>query len=80
MVTQWMKCKVYKSTFSNERVVELGNRDFVVPADKVQGEIGREGRVEVTIFECPDGQWAEIPSSNSTAIPINDPNLLIQEK
>lgn len=69
--TQWMQCKVHKSTFSNERVVELGNRDFVVPADKVKGEPGGDGRVEVKVFSRPDGKWAEIPTANSTSIPIN---------
>lgn len=77
MATKWMQCRVHKSTFSNERVVELGDRDFVVPADKVKGEIGGNGHVEVKVFSRPDGTWAEVPSSYSTSIPVNDPALLI---
>ncbi len=77
METQWMKCKVYKSMFSNERVIELEDRDFVVPADKVKGEPGGSGQVEVKVFSRPDGTWAEIPSGNSTSVPIKDPDLLI---
>lgn len=70
MARQWMQCKVYKSTFRNERVVELGNRDFVVPADKVKGEPGGNGQVEVKVFSRHDGTWAEVPSAYSTSIPI----------
>lgn len=79
MATQWMKCKVHKSTFSNERVIELKDRDFVVPADKVKGEPGGSGQVEVKVFSRPDGIWVEVPSANSKVIPIDDPDLLIQE-
>ena len=76
MATQWMQCKVYKSMFSNERVVELDGRDFVVPADKVKGEPGGDGRVEVKVFDRPDGKWAEVPSYNSTSIPVNGDGIL----
>ena len=69
-MTTWINCKVFNFQFGNERVVELGDRDFVVPADKVMVQAGNDGRVIVELFNRADGMWAEIPATNITSIPV----------
>lgn len=80
----WMPCKVYGSTFSNERVVELGDRDFVVPTEKVQGDPGKPGKgkpgkVAVGLVHTEnDGWWAKMPTYNPIAIPLSYQNGVLR--
>ena len=67
---QWLKCRVYPGMFSNERIVEIGERDFFVEEKSVRNEKDGHGEVEVRIFEMNGKKWAALPTNYSDSIPL----------
>lgn len=80
MTQQWLKCKVSKGLFSDERLITVeikGNRsvDEFVPADQTRGG-DRDGRVRVSIGTINGVLWAVLPAVYSESVPINPTQLM----
>ena len=52
--TAWMKCKVYKSTFSNERVVELGETKGEISLGEVRELFSTSRKYTLALLEHMD--------------------------
>lgn len=80
MNQQWLKCRVLKGMFSDERVVQVPTRggdklSFFVHKDKVEGDIDRDGRVRVDVLRREDMTVAFVPSEYPEAIAVRDEDL-----
>jgi hypothetical protein len=67
---QWFKCRIHPGMFSDERIVEIGERDFFVEEKSVRNEKDGYGDVEVRIFEMGGTKWVELPTNYSDAVPL----------
>lgn len=79
MAENWLRCRVAKGMFSNERVIVVdvkgnGSIEELVPEDSVKEE-GEEGYVSVRVFDGENGPWAELPTTYRRAIPIEEDQL-----
>lgn len=68
---RWLKCKVLKGMFSDERAVVVhrrgnGSVQFFVPASSTRGDEW----VRVKVFSRSDGSWAEMPTPQRDSVPI----------
>lgn len=76
----WLKCTVHKGMFSDELVVEVRTQrntseSFIVPRDKVEGEVGGEGKVHVWSFEDDGKPWAVFPDPHREVVPVRPGDL-----
>ena len=77
---QWLRCRVFKGMFSNERTIVVrvkgnGSVEFIVPQSSVQ-ENNDEGRVRVTVVNRADAKWAVIPTAYRESVPIEEAELV----
>jgi hypothetical protein len=76
---QWLKCRVLKGMFSDERVVVVNEQrdrmSFFVPSSKVRGGIDEDGEVQVRVFSAGNTTWAVIPTEDTETIPIDRAEL-----
>ncbi len=82
MTQGWLKCHILKGMFSDERVVVFhrinGERySEFVPANKVRGEIGTDGQVEVAVY-CDDGtSFAQLPTEYRELVAVQEGDLAV---
>ena len=79
-VNMFLRCTVREGMFSDERIVIVSERgngpvEFIVPESFVEGD-GDNGSVQVRVYQAYGGQWAELPTPNRDAIPIDDEQLV----
>ena len=67
---EWIPCRVYPGMFSDELVVEIGDRSFFVSCDAVRKHEGDRGEVLVTIVEVDGRKWAVVPTSTRETVPL----------
>lgn len=67
---QWIKCQVYPGMFSDERVVEVGDREFFVEVNSLRNVKGEAGEVEVGVVEIDNHEWAVMPTRMVEMIPL----------
>jgi hypothetical protein len=80
MGERYLRCKVYKGMFSDERAIEYpayGEKLSVfVPRTKVIEESGGLGKVAVFAFEANGTLWAVLPSAQPETIPVKANDLV----
>lgn len=81
MTEGWLKCRILKGMFSDERVVvfHLSNGERYsefVPADKVRGEINSEGTLAVGIYRQDGSSFAELPTNYSDWVAVPNEDLI----
>lgn len=77
----WLKCRVLKGMFSDERAVVVrmknGNTtSMFVPSSSVKGEVDHDGKVRVEVFEGDGAVWAVLPTEYRESVPINDDDVV----
>ncbi len=82
MTQGWLKCHILKGMFSDERVVVFhiinGERySEFVPADQVQGNIGTDGAVSVSIYHKDGTSFAELPTEYRELYAVKDGDLVL---
>ncbi len=80
MEDAWLKCRVLKGAFSDERGIKYrmsdGSEDGNwVPADKVRGDVGQMGAVMVRVYERDGVVWAMLPTDYSDSIVFHPDDL-----
>jgi hypothetical protein len=83
MGRQWLKCRILKGMFSDERVVVVQRFDgkatsAFVPISSVRGSVEQEGQVEVDVFADRGGTWAVLPTEYRETLPVNVRDLIAQ--
>lgn len=81
MKRQWLKCRVLKGMFSDERAIvySMSNgkeSSAFVPSAKVRGKIDHDGAVSVEVFQDGDTTWAVLPTEYRDAVPVNRTQLV----
>jgi len=81
MTRGWLKCRILKGMFSDERVVVYhlvnGERySEFVPSDKVRGEINSEGTLAVGIYRQEGASFAELPTNYSDLVAVPEEDLI----
>ena len=66
-----VECGVSEGMFSDEAVVEVAKRSFVVPASTVKVMGDKRGRVRARLVKSPDREWIVLPTVYSDSIPIS---------
>lgn len=83
MATRWLKCRILKGMFSDERAVVVKRLDgkatsAFVPVNSVRGGIDQEGQVEVDVFADRGATWAVLPTEYRESFPVNAGDLIAQ--
>lgn len=65
---KWITCKVFDGMFSDELVVELGDRSFFVERSSVRNRENDRGEIRVTIVEADGRKWAVVPTRTSESV------------
>lgn len=81
MKSQWLKCRVLKGMFSDERAIVFtmsngGKYTEFVPSNEVQGEIDEEGLVHVNVYEDGKTLWAFLPTEYNDMVPVKSSQLV----
>jgi hypothetical protein len=76
MERNWLKCRILKGMFSDERVVVINRVDgrstsMFVPMGTVRGNIDQEGQVRVDVFADRGATWAVLPTEDRDTLPVN---------
>ena len=79
-MVRWLKCRVSKGMFSNERTISVrrkgnGIQEFFVPQSAVDTE-GDAGRVKVLVIERLDVKWAVLPTPYRESIPVDEDDVI----
>lgn len=64
-----VECGVSEGMFSDEAVVEVGKRSFVVPANTVRVIGEKRGRVRARLIKSSDREWIVLPTVYSDSVP-----------
>ena len=64
----WITCNVYDGMFSDELVVELGDRSFFVKSSSVRNRASDRGEIRVTIVEADGRWWAVMPTNTNETV------------
>lgn len=80
VMSQWLKCRVFKGMFSNERTIVVrvkGNHpsEFIVPDHAVQ-QHNHESRVRVKVLNRSDATWVVLPTTDHESVPVEDTELV----
>lgn len=80
MTQRWLRCKVEKGMFSDERVVLYpatgdATKSAFVPANEVQGEPGKSGTVRVWVGRNQDGVMAFLPTEYRDCVFVQEQDL-----
>jgi hypothetical protein len=81
MDSQWLKCRVLKGMFSDERAIVFtmsngGKYSEFVPSSAVRGEIDQDGLVRVNVFKDGKTLWAVLPTEYSDSVPVKSSQLV----
>lgn len=73
----WLKCKILKGMFSDEKAMvypaeSATSSSFFVPKDKVREG---DGTVHVRVFHEGNTVWAVVPAESQPVIPIDEKDL-----
>ncbi len=83
MTQGWLKCRILKGMFTDERVVVFHNcngerySEFV-PADRVRGDIDSEGAVSVVVYHKDGSSFAELPTEYGELYAVKEGDLVSQ--
>ncbi len=80
MSHSWLRCRVFKGMFSDERAIVFPLKSGVsssafVPKSAVRGEIDQEGKVRVEVFRDNGTIWAVLPTDDRESIPVRETDL-----
>jgi len=83
MGRRWLKCRILKGMFSDERVVVVSRVDGMstsafVPSAAVRGSVDHEGQVEVDVFADRGATWAVLPTEYRETLPVDARDLVSQ--
>ena len=67
---QWLRCRIYPGMFSDERIVEIGERSYFVQEESVRNVKDGHGEVQIRIVKINGVEWAELPTNYSDTVPL----------
>lgn len=75
----YVECDVKQGMFSDEAVATVGRHVFIVPRNKVLGELGSRARLAVEMFERDNTVWVVVPTDYRDVVPKTSEMVITSE-
>lgn len=81
MSERWLKCRIFRGMFSDERAVQFFSKNgetasAFVPESSVRGQVDGQGMVRVLVFQEESTAWAMLPTEDQLFLPVQEGDLV----